>query len=124
MRLPIRVVLVEDNEAYRDSLSFLLGRREGLEVVGSVSMGQEAAMACEELRADVAVVDLRLPDLPGAEAAEAIRERSPRTSVVFLSASAGPEERDTVRVSGSPLVRKDEGIDALVQAIVDARGGA
>jgi DNA-binding NarL/FixJ family response regulator len=116
------VLLVEDNHAYRDSLVFLLGRREGLEVVGAVSAGQDAAEACEALAVDVAVVDLRLPDVGGAEAAAAVRERSPRTSVVFLSASAGPDEQDSARGSGPTLVQKDAGVDALVRAVLEAAG--
>jgi DNA-binding NarL/FixJ family response regulator len=117
----IRVLLVEDNDAYRESLAFLLSRREELEVVGGVATGWEAAGACAELGADVAVVDVRLPDIGGAEAAAAIRERSPGTAVVLLSASAGAGERDAARISGLPLVRKDEGISALVEAIQRVR---
>jgi two-component system, NarL family, response regulator DevR len=112
------VLLVEDNDAYRDSLGFLLGRRPGIDVVGGVATGTEAAPASEELAADVAVVDLRLPDVSGVEAAEQIRARSPRTAVVFSSASVRSAE--TTPPPGSKLVRKDEGIDALVAAIVQA----
>jgi DNA-binding NarL/FixJ family response regulator len=116
----IRVLLVEDNEAYRDSLAFLLGLREGIEVAGGVATGHEAAAACRELGVEVAVVDLRLPDIGGVEAADDVRGRCPHTAVVFLSASAG--ERDTTHLAGRRLVRKDEGVDALVQAIVEAAG--
>jgi two-component system, NarL family, invasion response regulator UvrY len=117
MMSPIRVLLVEDNEAYRDSLRFLLGRREGIDVVGAVSTGEEAAAAAEELEADVAVVDLRLPGIGGAETAEAVGTRHSLTRVVFLSASAGAAEQDAARSIGVGLVQKDEGIEALARAI-------
>jgi DNA-binding NarL/FixJ family response regulator len=117
VRRPVRVLLVEDNDVYRESLAFLLGRREDVEVVGEAATGSAAAAACVELDADVAVIDFRLPDIDGAEAAAAVRERSPATSVVFLSASAGPEERDAARISGWTLVQKVDGIEALVAAI-------
>jgi DNA-binding NarL/FixJ family response regulator len=113
----IRVLLVEDNDVYRQSLEFLLGRREDIDVVGAVSAGSAAAAACDEHRADVAVIDYRLPDLDGGEAAAAVRERCPHTRVVLLSASAGTEEREAARIPGLRLVRKDEGIDALVAAV-------
>jgi two-component system response regulator RegX3 len=116
----IRVLLVEDNEAYRDSLAFLLGRREGIELAGAVATGEEAAAAVEEQNVDVAVVDLRLPGIGGADAAEAIRRRAPRASVVFLSASAGDEEREAARALGVALVQKDEGIQSLERAIRSA----
>jgi DNA-binding NarL/FixJ family response regulator len=119
---PIRVLLVEDNEIYRDSLAFLLGRHDGLEVVGTVGTGQEAAPACVELEVDVAVVDYRLPDQDGGEAAEAIRERRPETGIVFLSASAGDDEYAAARRAGVALIRKDEGLDTLVDALRAAAG--
>ena len=117
----IRVLLVEDNDAYRDSLDFLLGRREGIEVAGAVSTGEEAAVAAEELEADVAVVDFRLPGIGGVEAAEAVRRRAPGTNIVFLSASAGDSEREAARLLGVALVQKDEGVEALTAAIRAAR---
>jgi DNA-binding NarL/FixJ family response regulator len=120
----IRVLLVEDNEAYRDSLVFLLGRRDAVEVVGAVSHGEDAVSAAEALEVDVAVVDLRLPGMDGAETAEAIRKHVPRTAIVFLSASAGDREREAARTLGVQLVQKDDGIEALARAIRATRGSA
>jgi two-component system response regulator DesR len=113
----IRVLLVEDNDAYRDSLRFLLGRRDGIEVSGAVATGEEAAMAAETHDVDVAVLDFRLPGMNGVEAAEAIRRRVPRASVVFLSASAGDAEREAARTLGVALVQKDAGLETLAAAI-------
>jgi DNA-binding NarL/FixJ family response regulator len=114
---PVRVLLVEDNDVYRDSLVFLLGRYEGIDVVGAVADGGSAPRACDELAAHVVVVDYRLPDIDGAEAAEDIRARCPQSSIVFLSASAGVDEVDAARRQGAAFVRKDEGVDALVGAV-------
>lgn len=119
---PIRVLLVEDNDVYRESLVFLLRRYDGLEVVGAVADGGSAARACAEHGADVVVIDYRLPDVDGAEAAGDVRERCPEASVVFLSASAGQDELDAARRAGVPLVRKDQGVDALVGAVRAAAG--
>jgi DNA-binding NarL/FixJ family response regulator len=120
---PLRVLLVEDNDVYREAVVFLLGRVEGLEVVGAVPDGESAAGACSELDADVAVVDYRLPDVDGAQVAVEIAERCPRAAVVFLSASAGQQELEAARIAGVALVRKDDGVDALVEAIRAAAGG-
>lgn len=119
---PIRVLLVEDNDVYRESLRFLLDRREGIAVVGAIANGSSAASKCQELGADVAVIDYRLPDVDGASAAAEIRERCPGTAVVFLSASAGADERRAARISGVALVRKDEGVETLVGAVRAAAG--
>jgi DNA-binding NarL/FixJ family response regulator len=120
---PVRVLLVEDNEVYRDSLVFLLGRYDGIEVVGGVAEGYSAAKAATELRADVAVVDYRLPDVDGGEAADQIRTRRPHMGIVFLSASAGESEVDAARRLGGSFLRKDDGVDALVDAIREAARG-
>ena len=120
----VRVLLVEDNEAYRDSLAFLLDRRGDVEVAGAVATGEEAAAAAAGLEIDVAVIDLRLPGIGGMETADAVRERAPRATVVFLSASAGSQEREAAARVGIDLVQKDEGVEALVRAIRDARRAA
>lgn len=122
MDAPIRVLLVEDNDVFREALEFLLRHRDDVAVVGAISGGTSAASACAELGADVAVIDYRLPDLDGASAAAEVLERCPDAAVVFLSASTGPEEREAARISGVALVRKDEGVDALVGAVLAAAG--
>ena len=114
---PIRVLLVEDNDVYRESLVFLLGRQEGLEVVGAVGDGRSAPHACADLAAEVVVVDYRLPDVDGAEAADDVLARCPEAAIVFLSASAGQEEVDSARRFGGAFVRKDEGVETLVGAV-------
>ena len=114
---PIRVLLVEDSDVYRDSLVFLLGTRTGLEIVGAVSDGASAVRAVREHAPDVVVLDYRLPDFDGAAVAAEID-----SAVVFLSASAGREEYDAASGAGAALVRKDDGIDALVRAVRAAAG--
>ena len=114
---PIRVLLVEDSDVYRESLVFLLGTRIGLEVVAAVPDGASALRAWKAHAPDVVILDYRLPDVDGAEIAAEIDSR-----VVFLSASAGREEYDAASSAGAALVRKDEGIDALVRAVRAAAG--
>jgi len=119
---PIRVLLVEDSDVYRDSLVFLLGTRSGLEVVDAVPDGASALRAYREHAPDVVVLDYRLPDVDGAAVVADIREEARHAAVVFLSASAGADEYDAASSAGAALVRKDEGIDALVRAVRAAAG--
>ena len=114
---PIRVLLVEDNDVYRDSLVYLLGARGELEVVGAEGTGEGAIRRARELDPDVSVVDFRLPDIDGGAVAASLE-----SPVVFLSASAGEAEYDAASSAGAALVRKDEGLDALVGAIRAAAG--
>jgi DNA-binding NarL/FixJ family response regulator len=119
---PIRVLLVEDSDVYRDSLVFLLGARAELEVVGAVRDGAAALRAVRELRPDVLVLDYRLPDVDGAAVVTELDAEGGRPALVFLSASAGRDEYDAASSAGAALVGKDEGIDALVTAIRAAAG--
>ena len=118
----IRVLLVEDNEVYRDALAFLLGRVDDLEVAGAVGTAAAARRSAAAVAPDVAVIDYRLPDENGFEAAAMIRERSPSTAIVYLSASAGDDERDAARRAGADLIGKDDGVDTLVGAVRSAAG--
>ena len=114
---PIRVLLVEDSDVYRDSLVFLLGTRSDVDVVAAVGDGESAIRASTKHDPDVVVLDFRLPDVDGATVASELRG-----PVVFLSASAGRDEYDAASSAGAALVRKDEGIDALLVAIRAAAG--
>lgn len=116
---PIRVLLVEDSDVYRDSLVFLLGRRGELEVVAAVPDGASALRAAREHAPEVVVLDYRLPDVDGATVAAELPDGS---AVVFLSASAGRDEYHAASSAGAALVRKDEGLDALVDAVRRAAG--
>ena len=116
---PIRVLLVEDSDVYRDSLVFLLGTRADLDVVAAVPDGAAALRACRDDVPDIVVLDYRLPDIDGATVAAELPDG---VAVVFLSASAGRAEYDAASSAGAALVRKDEGIDALVEAVRRAAG--
>jgi DNA-binding NarL/FixJ family response regulator len=119
---PIRVLLVEDSDVYRDSLVFLLGTRGDLHVAGAVSDGAAAVRMARELKPDVVVLDYRLPDVDGATVVADLDAGGDRPPIVFLSASAGRDEYDAASSADAALVRKDEGIDALVRAIRAAAG--
>jgi two-component system nitrate/nitrite response regulator NarL len=119
---PIRVLLVEDSDVYRESLVFLLGTRSDLEVADAVADGGAAVRAIRELRPDVVVLDYRLPDFDGSAVVAELAEEGLVAPIVFLSASAGRDEYDAASSAGAALVRKDEGIDALVLAVRAAAG--
>lgn len=119
---PVRVLLVEDNDVYRESLVFLVPRSGVVEVVGAVPDGRSALKAWKELEPDVTILDIRLPDVDGRQVASELRALSPGAAVVFLSASVGKEEYDAASSTGVALVRKDAGIDALVEAVRAAAG--
>jgi DNA-binding NarL/FixJ family response regulator len=123
MGAPIRVVLVEDNEIFRQGLELVLGLRSDIDVVGTVDDGARAAETVRELDPDVVLMDYRLPGLDGVQATAAVRSAAPRTAVVCLTASASMRERDALYDAGAVVcLTKDEELDEIVSAIHRAAG--
>jgi DNA-binding NarL/FixJ family response regulator len=117
----VRVVLVEDNLMFRQTLVLLLELQPTIEVVASVANGREAVEVCRELRPDVVVMDYRMPGLNGAQATAAVLEASPGSRVVCLTASVSGEELEEILAAGAvACVMKDEQLDEIVEAIRDA----
>jgi DNA-binding NarL/FixJ family response regulator len=120
---PVRVVLVEDNDTFRQTLELLFGLREEIQVVASVSTGDRAPPVVRELKPDVVLMDYRMPGLNGAEATRAVLDAYPATRVVCLSASVTSQEIDEVLAAGAvACVTKDQDFDKLVATIQDAAG--
>jgi DNA-binding NarL/FixJ family response regulator len=114
----VRLVIVEDNHTFRETLELLLALRAGIEVVAAVAGGVEAVEACARLRPDVAVIDYRMPGLDGAQTTVALLEASPRTRVVCLTASITDDEVDRVLAAGAvACLTKDQSLDEIVAVI-------
>jgi DNA-binding NarL/FixJ family response regulator len=120
---PIRVVLVEDNDIFRESLELLLGVVADLDVVAAVADGRSALEIVPRLNPDVVLMDYRLPALDGVETTAAIREACPGTAVVVLSAEAAIGEIEALYVAGAvAFLTKDCELDEIVAAIREAAG--
>src|SRR6476469_4887612 len=118
---PVRVVLVEDNDTFRETLELLFGMRDEIVVVASVATGDEAATVCSTLSPDVVLMDYRMPGLNGAEATRAVLNACPSARVVCLSASVSQNEVEEVLAAGAvACVTKDEDFDRLVQLVCEA----
>jgi DNA-binding NarL/FixJ family response regulator len=118
---PVRVLLVEDNETFRQTLELLFGLREEIEVIASVATGDAAPPVVRDLRPDVVLMDYRMPGLNGAEATRLVLEADPETRVVCLSASVTAEEIAEVRAAGAvAVVTKDQDFDRLVAVVCEA----
>ncbi len=114
----IRVVLIEDNEVFRQALEMLLGLNHEIEVVGTRPDGAEAVEVCRELRPDVMLIDYRLPGLDGVQVTRLVHRKCPEVSIVALTAAAGEREVEAMLDAGAvACVRKDEPLDAIVDAI-------
>ena len=115
---PVRVVLIEDNNVFREALELLFGLRPDIEIVASLADGSEAVGVCVRLSPDVVLIDYRLPGLDGVQATAAICEAAPGVSVICLTASVSPREVDALYEAGAvACLSKDEHLDDIVAAI-------
>jgi DNA-binding NarL/FixJ family response regulator len=120
---PIRIVLVEDNQVFREALELLLGLRSDVEVVASVADGAGAVPAVREHVPDVVLMDYRLPGLDGVQATAAVLEAAPDVAVVCLTASANRREIEALYEAGVvACLTKDQELDEIVAAIHTAAG--
>jgi signal transduction histidine kinase len=121
----IRVLVVDDNAGFRESLLSLLDT-EDLMVIGEADSGLKALELVPELEPDVVLMDVRMPIMDGIEACRLLKERYPEVGVVALS---GHEDQEIVRemlVAGaSGYVLKDSDGDDILNAVQKAaEGGA
>src|SRR5438067_13249108 len=113
----VRVVLVEDNEVFREALELLLGMRGDVEVVASVADGAAAVSAALEHRPDVVLVDYRMPAVDGVQATTNLIAQVPGVAVVALTASADEGQRQALPDAGAvACLRKDHELDETVSA--------
>ena len=118
MTRPIRIVLVEDNQVFREALELLLGLREDVDVVASVGDGSEAVPTCISYQPDVVLMDYRLPGLDGVQATAALRDACPDVAVVCLTASANSAEMVALKEAGAvACLTKDQELDDIVEAL-------
>jgi len=98
--VPLRVLIVDDNRAFRAAARQLL-ERAGFVVVGEAGDGGEGLQAAREHTPDLAIVDVQLPDLDGFELAERLRaaERSPE--VILTSSLDGADFGELVAASSA-----------------------
>ena len=87
----IRLLIADDQRVVREGLSMLVGLIEGVEVVGTASDGIEAVELAQAEKPDVVLMDLRMPNMDGAEATRRIRAALPETQVLVLTTYADDE---------------------------------
>lgn len=115
---PIRVLLVDDNVAYRRHLARVLAMQQDLVVVGEAGSGVEAIARARELRPDVVLMDFRMEGLDGFSAARVIVEELPAARVFMLTAFPGALDREKVERGGiHGLLTKDQPATELFEAI-------
>lgn len=115
---PIRVVIVDDHDMIRSGLAVFLEAFDDLRLVG------EAIRLCDEVKPDVALMDLVMPQMDGVTAIRAIRQAHPQTQVIALT-SFGDQKlvQEALQAGAIGYLLKNASIDQLAEAIRAAHAG-
>lgn len=120
----IKVLLVDDQQLVRDGISALLNLQEGIQVVGTACNGLEALEIQEKEKADVILMDIRMPEMDGIQATRAIKENYPLTHIIMLTTFDDEEYIIRSLQSGAcGYLLKDIPTQDLAQAIQLAYNG-
>ena len=122
--MTIRVAIADDHSLVRQGLRRYLDMAEGIEVVGEAANGQELVDLVAQEEPDIALVDIRMPEMDGLEAARKIRETHPKTGVIMLTAY---DDRqfvvEAVRSGARGYVLKARDAEHLIQTVRLVAGG-
>ena len=88
---PARMIIADDHELARAGLRNMLEGERGLTLVGEAPNGRAAVALCQELRPDLALLDVRMPEMDGLAAARAIRQACPQTRVLIVTTHENPD---------------------------------
>lgn len=114
----LRTLIVDDHEVVREGLAATLDGSSEVVVVGSAGTGADALVVARRALPDLALVDLRLPDMTGTELCSRLRRVLPSISVIVLSGYLSEETvRGAFAASAAAYVTKSAGLHELRAAI-------
>ncbi len=127
---PIRVVLVDDQELFREGVRVIVDAQPGMSVVGSAGDGITAVRLVDEITPDVVLMDVRMPELDGVEATRQIfspdrvaRRRQPVRVIVLTTFNLDDRAATAIRLGASGFLLKDTTPTQLSDAIRTVHAG-
>lgn len=119
-----RVMIVDDHSVVRMGLTAIINLEKDLMVCGEAENGAEAVAAAAEIKPDVVVMDLMMPDMDGAETTAAVLKASPKSRVLILTTFGSAADISRAIAAGATgAVTKDISNSELAAAIRDTAAG-
>jgi len=122
--MKIRVIVADDFPLVREGVARALEHDPAIDVVGAARTGVEALALAEELRPDIMILDLRMPELGGVQVLDKLRTSQPQIRVIVMTASEEPSTLlDAIGAGAAGYLSKRTGGEELRQAVITAHGG-
>jgi len=124
--MSVRVLVADDQELVRTGLAMILDAQPGIEVVGQAVNGREAIELAEELRPDVCLLDIRMPEVDGLEATRRLAGPdvvNPMAIVIITTFDLDEYVHGALKAGARGFLLKDAGPELLVQAVHAAASG-
>jgi len=124
--MTIRVIVADDQHLVRTGLKMILDAQPGIEVVGEAADGREAVALARELRPEVCLFDIRMPDMDGIEATQLLAGPDvddPLAIVIITTFDLDEYVHAALKAGARGFLLKDAGPELLVQAIHAAANG-
>ena len=119
-----RILLVDDHAVVRQGFKMILDAQSDMEIIGEAANGREAVELAAQLRPDIVVMDVAMPELNGIEATRRVIASDPHIRVIALSMHKDSVYvREILRAGARGYLLKDSGADDLVKAIRAVAGG-
>ena len=116
--VPVRVLLVDDDTDFLDSLRPLIEHQPALTVAGTAGNGLDAIELADELDPDAVVIDLHMPVVDGVTAVARLRKDHPSLCLIALTGDPAPKLHEAVTEAGADAVlMKGDLVDSLVQRL-------
>src|ERR1700689_5515896 len=120
----VRIVIADDHPIVRDGLKRMLLMGDDFEIVGEAGDGREVLEKVQALDPDVLLLDLRMPNLDGLSAMQALQQTNKRTRVMLLTASEDKNEfMQAMKLGCSGIVLKQTAPDLIVKSIRKVNSG-
>lgn len=116
--MTLRVIIADDHKIMREGLRALLQKEPGIELIGEAAGGRDAVRLAQELKPDVMVMDVAMPDLSGIEATRLIHAALPGVKVIALSMHSDRRfVREMLAAGASGYLLKDAAYEELSKAL-------
>ncbi len=120
----LKILLADDHKLIREGIGLLLKDIPNIVIVGEATNGKEAVEKANELKPDLILMDVQMPEMDGLEATRRVKENNPMTRVIILTVF-GEEElvKEAVRSGAEGYILKDVSRGELIRAIQEVSEG-